>query len=114
MYSSGYDGLGLSLEAFRWNGVRWVAHGTVLDDSMNNFPPKRLPSGEWMMTRRDHQRQVSVMIGGRHVDYPHMIEHDGHLLVAFSGAKQRMEVMKVSLDELEGLAMPESVELASN
>ena len=227
----GYAGPGLSLEAFRWDGAKWVAHGTVLDDSMNNFPPKRLPSGEWMMTRRDHQRQVSVMIGatkafddwrinplaaydgkgrpeepywyilpdgktivglirdngrsrfllrtfsrdngktwskihrtnfpdatskffvhrtsrgyyvmvsnsnprhrnpltlaisqdglvftklfwlvgGRHVDYPHVIEHDGHLLVAFSGAKQTMEVMKVSLDELESLTMPESVELS--
>jgi hypothetical protein len=257
----GYAGLGLSLEAFRWNGAKWEAHGTVRDDSMNNFPPKRLPSGEWMMTRRDHQRQVSVMIGGtkafddwrinplaayrsdqlsvnsdqsedsatslntdhrslftaaqgggrpeepywyilpdgktivglirdngrskfllrtfsrdngktwskmhrtnfpdatskffvhrtsrgyyvmvsnsnprkrdpltlaisedglvftrlfwliggRHIDYPHIIEHDGQLLVAFSGAKQTMEVMKVSLDELERLAMPESVKLA--
>ena len=224
----GYAGLGLSLEAFRWNGTEWVAHGTVLNDSMNNFPPKRLPSGEWMMTRRDHQRQVSVMIGrteafndwrinslaaydgngrpeepywyvlpdgktivglirdnggskfllrtfsrdngrtwspihrtnfpdatskffvhrtsrgyyvmvsnsnprrrdpltlaisqdglvfnklfwlmgGRHVDYPHIIEHDGHLLIAFSGAKQTMEVMKVSLDDLERLEMPKSV-----
>ncbi len=229
----GYAGPGLSLEAFRWNGAKWVAHGTILDDSMNNFPPKRLPSGEWMMTRRDHQRQVSVMIGGtkafddwrisplaaydgnghpeepywyilpdgktivglirdnggsrfllrtfsrnngrtwseirrtnfpdatnkffvhrtsrgyyvmvsnsnprrrdpltlaisqdglvftrlfwliggRHIDYPHIIEHDGHLLIAFSGAKQTMEVMKVSLDELERLAMPESVELAQH
>ena len=227
----GYAGPGLSLEAFRWNGAKWEAHGPVLDDSMNNFPPKRLPSGEWMMTRRDHQRQVSVMIGGtkafndwrinplaaydgagrpeepywyvlpdgktivglirdnggskfllrtfsrdngktwsnihrtnfpdatskffvhrtsrgyyvmvsnsnprrrdpltlaisqdglvftklfhlvggRHIDYPHIIEQDGHLLVAFSGAKQTMEVMKVSLDELESLTMPESVELA--
>jgi len=226
----GYTGRGLSLEAFRWSGTKWVAHGTVLDDSLNNFPPKRLPSGEWMMTRRDHQRQVSVMIGGtkafndwrinplaaydgngrpeepywyvlpdgktivglirdnggskfllrtfsrdngktwseihrtnfpdatskffvhrtsrgyyvmvsnsnprwrdpltlaisqdglvftklfwliggRHIDYPHIIEHDGHLLIAFSGAKQTMEVMKVSLDELERLAMPASVEL---
>ena len=225
----GYAGRGLSLEAFRWDGTKWVPHGTVLDDSMNNFPPKRLPSGEWMMTRRDHRRQVSVMIGGteafdrwsvkplaaydgggrpeepywyvlpdgktivglirdnggskfllrtfsrdngrtwdkiqrtnfpdatskffvhrtsrgdyvmvsnanprrrdpltlaishdglvftklfwliggRHVDYPHIIEHDGHLLVAFSGAKQTMEVLKVSLDELERLSMPESVE----
>ncbi|MEQ9406556.1 MAG: sialidase family protein [Fuerstiella sp.] len=229
----GYAGLGLSLEAFRWNGTKWVAHGTVMDDSMNNFPPKRLPSGEWMMTRRDHRRQVSVMIGGtkafddwrinplaaydgegrpeepywyvlpdgktivglirdnggskfllrtfsrdngqtwseihrtnfpdatskffvhrtsrgyyvmvsnsnprrrdpltlaisqdglvytrlcwliggRHIDYPHIIEHDGHLLVAFSGAKQTMEVMKVSLDKLERLVMPESVELAQH
>ena len=226
----GYAGPGLSLEAFRWDGSGWVTHGTVLDDSMNNFPPKRLPSGEWMMTRRDHRRQVSVMIGGtksfrdwrinplatydgngrpeepywyilpdgrtiaglirdnggsrfllrtfskdngrtwspiertnfpdatskffvhrtsrgyyvmvsnsnprrrdpltlaisedgrvftklywlvggRHVDYPHIIEHDGHLLIAFSGAKQTMEVMRVSLDELELLTMPDSVEL---
>lgn len=226
----GYAGRGLSLEAFRWNGKRWLSHGTVLDDSMNNFPPKRLPSGEWMMTRRDHRRQVSVMIGGtkafdnwqirplaaydghgrpeepywyilpdqktivglirdnggskfllrtfsrdngrswseiqqtnfpdatskffvhrtsrgyyvmvsnsnprkrdpltlavsqdglvftklfwlvgdRHIDYPHIIEHDGHLLIAFSGAKQTMEVVKVSLDELERMTMPNSVEL---
>ena len=33
------------------------------------------------------------------------------LLFAFSGAKQTMEAMKVSLDELERLPMPESVEL---
>ena len=221
-HAPGYAGEGLSLEAFRWDekNKKWIAHGTVLDDSMNNFPPKKLPTGEWMMTRRDHQRQVSVMIGGvksfndwkvkplasydgngrpeepywyllpdeknivglirdngrsgrllrtfstdsgrtwtpitktnfpdatskffvhrtsrgyyvlvsnsnprrrdpltlavskdglvfdrlyyliggRHIDYPHIIEHDGHLLIAFSGAKQTMEVMKVSLDELE-------------
>ncbi|MCA9063916.1 MAG: hypothetical protein KDA96_12680 [Planctomycetaceae bacterium] len=32
------------------------------------------------------------------------------LLFAFSGAKQTMEVMKVSLDELERMKMPASVE----
>ena len=222
----GYPGPGLSLEAFRWDETagKWAAYGTVLDDSMNNFPPKRLPNGLWMMTRRDHQRQVSVMIGGvdgfddwevhpmaaydgsgrpeepywyvlpdgeslaglirdnggsrrllrtfstdngqtwskivvtnfpdarskffvlrtsrgyyamvsnanparrdplvlsigedglvytrmfylvggRHVDYPHMIEHDGHLLIAFSGAKQTMEVLEVSLDDVDALRM---------
>ncbi|MBI1312825.1 hypothetical protein GC176_16165 [bacterium] len=220
----GYPGEGLSLEAFRWEESlqRWVAHGTVLDDTLNNFPPKKLPSGEYMMTRRDHRQQVSVMIGGdkefnrwqirplasydrkgrpeepywyvlpdgknlvglirdnggskrllrtfstdngrtwsriiqtdfpdatskffalqtsrgyfalvsnsnprrrdpltlaispdglvfthlfylvggRHIDYPHMIEHDGHLLIAFSGAKQTMEVLRVSLDSIDGL-----------
>lgn len=226
----GYSGEGLSLEAFRWDGSKWIAIGTALDDSMNNFPPKRLPSGEWMMTRRDHDRQVSVMIGGvaafdqweirplasydgkgrpeepywyilpdgknivglirdnggskrllrtfstdsgrswspivrtdfpdaqskffalrtsrgyhvlvsnanparrdpltlaisadglvytklfrliggRHIDYPHMIEQDGNLFIAFSGAKQTMEVLKVSLDDLEKLTMPAEVEL---
>lgn len=220
----GYPGEGLSLEAFRWDNwkSRWLAHGTVLDDSLNNFPPKKLPSGEYMMTRRDHRQQVSVMIGGkdafnkwrvlplasynakgrpeepywyvlpdgknivglirdngrsgrllrtfstdngrtwspivktnfpdatskffvhrtsrgyyvtvsnsnprrrdpltlaiskdglvfthlfrlvggRHVDYPHIIEHDNHLLIAFSGAKQTMEVMRVALDDIDAL-----------
>ncbi|MEZ5397568.1 MAG: exo-alpha-sialidase [Bryobacterales bacterium] len=220
----GYEGPGLSLEAYRWDesAGKWVPHGTVLDDSMNNFPPKKLPNGQWMMTRRDHKRQVSVMIGGvkafniwdvrplaaydenampeepywyvlpdeknivglirdngeskrllrtfstdsgqtwtpivttnfpdarskffalrtsrgyyamvsnanpakrdpftlsisqdglvytcmfylvggRHVDYPHILEHDGHLLIAFSGAKQTMEVIKVSLDDVDRL-----------
>lgn len=218
----GYPGKGLSLEAFCWDDTenKWLAHGTVLDDTLNNFPPKRLPSGEFMMTRRDHQRQVTVMIGGtdaidkwktqplaaydgkgrpeepywyvlpnektivglvrdngrsgrllrtysldigrtwtklvktnfpdatskffalrtsrgyyvlvsnanpqkrdpltiavsddgvvyrhlfylvggRHIDYPHIIENDGQLMIAFSGAKQTMEVLNVLLDDLD-------------
>lgn len=62
----GYPGKGLSLEAFRWDELmhQWIAHGTVLDDTLNNFPPNKLPNGQWMMSRRDHRRQVSVMIGG--------------------------------------------------
>ena len=28
------------------------------------FPPKRLPDGQWMMSRRDHKRAVTVMVGG--------------------------------------------------
>ena len=223
----GYPGMGLSLEAFRWSESTqtWTEHGTVLDDTLSNFPPKRLPTGQYLMTRRDHQRQVSVMIGGdtafndwtvrplaeydgkrkrrpeepcwyvlpdgknivglirdngrsgrllrtfstdkgqtwspivrtnfpdatskffvlrtsrgyyvmvsnanprrrdplilsvsrdglvfthllylvggRHVDYPHIIEHKDHLLVAYSGAKQSMEVLRVALDDLENQA----------
>ena len=221
-HAPGYPGKGLSLEAFVWEkeGKSWVARGTVRDDALNNFPPKKLPSGEWMMSRRDHRRQVSVLVGGveafdrwetrplakyagtqrpeepywyvlpdgktlvglirdnsgskrllrvfskdngrswskivrtnfpdaqskffalrtsrgyyvlvsnanprrrdpltlavsrdgvvytrlfylvggRHVDYPHVIEHDGRLLIAFSGAKQTMEVLRVSLDVLD-------------
>jgi hypothetical protein len=43
------------------------------------------------------------LVGGRHVDYPHIIEHNGHLLIAFSGAKQTMEVVTISLDDLDRL-----------
>ena len=218
----GYPGEGLSLEAFAWNPFfsQWEAYGTVLDDTLNNFPPKRLPNGKYMMTRRDHLRQVSVMVGGdtafnqweihklssyneggrpeepywyilpdgkniaglirdngrsgsllrtfstdngqswskivktnfpdatskffvhrtsrgfyamvsnsnprrrdpltlaisqdglvftklfylvggRHIDYPHIIEKDGYLFIAFSGAKQTMEVVRVALEDIE-------------
>ncbi|MDF1745609.1 MAG: hypothetical protein P1V19_18060, partial [Gimesia sp.] len=47
------------------------------------------------------------LVGRRHVDYPHIIEHDGSLLVAFSGAKQTMEVLKVSLDDVDKLMSQE-------
>lgn len=43
------------------------------------------------------------LVGGRHVDYPHAIEHDGHLLISFSGAKQTVEVLKVPLDAIDDL-----------
>ena len=43
------------------------------------------------------------LVGGRHVDYPHMIEHNDQLLIAFSGAKQTMEVLNVSLDDIDRL-----------
>ena len=220
----GYTGKGLSLEAFRWDKTKnaWIAHGTIQDDALNNFPPKKLPSGDWMMTRRDHNGHVSVLVGGtkafdkwdtrplaryggkqkpeepywyilpdgknlvglirdngrskrllrtfstdngqswspivrtnfpdatskffalrtsrdyyalvsntnprrrdpltlaisrdgltfehllylvgdRHVDYPHMIEHDGDLLISFSSAKQSVEVLKVSLAVVDEL-----------
>ena len=222
-----YRGAGLSLEAFRWDQstASWIAHGRVQTDTLNNFPPKQLPSNEWMMTRRDHNGHVSMLIGGskafdqwkiqpladyvgqqkpeepywyvlpdgkslagllrdnsrsrrilrtfssdngrtwsplvrtnfpdatskffalrssrgeyllvsnsnpgrrdpltlavsrdgllyrhlyylvggRHVDYPHMIEHDGQLLISFSSAKQTVEVLKVSLSSIEELVEP--------
>ena len=48
--------------------------------------------------------RMAYLVGGRHVDYPHAIEHEGHLLVAFSGAKQTVEVLKVNLSEIDELS----------
>jgi hypothetical protein len=39
--------------------------------------------------------KMGYLVGGRHVDYPHVLEHDGHLLIAFSGGKQSVEVLKI-------------------
>ena len=44
--------------------------------------------------------QMGVLVSGRHIDYPHVLEHDRHLFVAFSGAKQSVEVMRVSIESL--------------
>lgn len=48
-------------------------------------------------------RQMGYLAGGRQVDYPHVIEHNGHLLVAFASAKQSVEVLKIKLEDLKVL-----------
>jgi len=52
--------------AFRWDPEqeKWNAAGQVFDNALNNFAPKKLATGEWMMSRRDSDRNVSMLIGG--------------------------------------------------
>ncbi len=227
--AAGFFGPSLELRAFRWDGEagEWEDIGVVFDNTINNFPPKRLPTGEWMMSRRTYDysetgvhfivggvealddwesfpvlgsadalsaeepywwelpdgnhaavfrdnrrsgwifrsfstdngrtwsppvqtdfpdarskinglrlsdgRYVLVsnpnpeqrdplalaisddglvfhslihLVGGRRVDYPHVIEQDGYLLIAFSGGKQTVEVLRISLDDLDAVEMP--------
>jgi hypothetical protein len=224
--ADGFFGPSLKLLAFQWvpDQQRWVEKGVVKENGINNFPPKQLPSGEWMMSRRTFdykQRGVDFLVGGiesidswkevpvpgssevldaeepywwilpdgksimslyrdnrrsgylfrafsidngqswsvptrtnftdtaskfhglrlsdgryvlvsnarpqrprdplvlsvsddglvfntmgyligeRWLDYPHVIEHDGYLLIAFSGAKQTVEILKVSITDLD-------------
>ncbi|MCF3649784.1 exo-alpha-sialidase [Synoicihabitans lomoniglobus] len=231
----GYAGPGLSLHAFELvsgHGDRWQHRGLVLDDSMNNFSPKQLPGGDWLMTRRDQLKAVSFMrggvksitdwrtypvigyddsalaaeepywwqladgnlvalfrdnldsgylfrafstdegrtwtrpvrtnfpdakskfngvqlpdgrfilvnnshpdrrdpmtlaisedglvfdrllylVGGRHIDYPHVMEHDGFLFVAFAGAKQTVEVLRIRVADLPASQPPYQVHTLS-
>ncbi|UUO07749.1 exo-alpha-sialidase [Blastopirellula sp. J2-11] len=229
--SGSFFGPSLELRAFRWEEAQqdWADIGVVHDNAINNFPPKRIPSGEWMMSRRtfDYSRRgvdfltggvkaidkwesfpvlgtsealaaeepywwvlpdnrlaalfrdnrqsgylyrsfsedngrtwsrpiktnfpdarskfsgvrlkdgryvlvsnphptrrdplaisisddgvvfnkMGYLTGGRHVDYPHVIEHDGVLMVAFAGQKQTVEVLKIRLEDLNALQMPSS------
>lgn len=57
----------LRLEAAAWDARAgaWKQQGLVFDNAINNFPPQTLPTGDWMMTRRDARFNVSVLIGGR-------------------------------------------------
>ncbi len=224
--AAGFFGPGLELHAFRWNAAdkTWQDQGVIADNAINNFPPMKIPSGQWMMSRRpydykkkgvhflvggvegldqwksfpvlgssselsaeepfwwtlpdgnlmalfrDNRRsgylyrsfstdngqtwskpvktnfpdatskinglrlkdgryvfvsnanprrrdplvlsvsddgitfnKMGYLIGGRRVDYPHVMEHNGSLLVAFSGNKQSVEVLKIPLEELDRL-----------
>jgi len=57
----------LELVAYRYNSDKnsWELKGQVYDNAINNFPPQKLPSGDWIITRRDSRFNVSVLIGGR-------------------------------------------------
>ena len=38
-------------------------------------------------------KDLFYLVGGRQVDYPHIIDQDGHLLISFSDAKQTMDAV---------------------
>jgi hypothetical protein len=221
--AAGFFGPSLALHAFRLqsDGTTWKDAGVIATDAINNFPPHRLPTDEWIMSRRTHDykrvgvhfliggktalddwqsipvhgssgelaaeeplswvlpdgnlaalfrdnrrsgylyRSFSVdhgrtwttpvrtnfpdatakfhglrlvdgryvlvsnanprkrdpltiaisddglvftrllyLVGDRHVDYPHVLEHAGHLFLAFAGGKQTVEVLRIRVDDL--------------
>ncbi len=225
--AAGFFGPSLALHAFRLSPDEetWENLGVIADDTINNFPPKQLPNGDWMMSRRPHDYKevgvsflvggrenlndwesfpvfgsnselaaeeplwwvlpddnlmalfrdnrrggylyrsfsidngktwtkpvktnfpdatsklhglrlsdgryvlvsnsnpkkrdpltlaisqdglvfntLAVLVGGRHVDYPHVLEHEGCLLVAFAGGKQSVEVLKFQLEDLDQIS----------
>jgi hypothetical protein len=61
-----FFGESLDLRSYVWDSAsqNWRFEGIVFDNAINNFPPKRLPGGEWMMTRRESNRAVSFLLGG--------------------------------------------------
>ncbi len=67
--ADGFFGKSLELRAFRWDrkSEKWLDHGLILDNAINNFPPKRLPTGEWLMSRRTYnykEKGVDFVVGG--------------------------------------------------
>ena len=57
----------LELVAYRYesSSESWKFYGRLYDNAINNFPPQKLSSGDWILTRRDSRFNVSVLIGGR-------------------------------------------------
>jgi hypothetical protein len=62
-----FFGESLDLRSYVWNSEKgnWEYEGVVFDDTINNFPPKKLKTGDWMMTRRTSSRTISFLVGGR-------------------------------------------------
>ncbi|MCB1077907.1 MAG: hypothetical protein KDM64_08790, partial [Verrucomicrobiae bacterium] len=54
--AAGFFGPSLALRAFRYLADQdaWEDAGIVANNAINNFPPKKLPSGDWMMSRRTY------------------------------------------------------------
>ena len=104
-YSTSRDGLHWSAPGElsgppRVEGFGWIARGMWIRDG--ELLTLAISSDGLVFTK------LFYLVGGRHFDYPHMLEHEGHLLIAFSGAKQTMEVLRVSLDRLDQLIAEES------
>ena len=57
----------LELRAYGWNTSdgKWEFRSKIYDNAINNFPPQKLPGGDWILTRRDARFNVTILIGGK-------------------------------------------------
>ncbi len=66
--AAGFFGPSLELRAFHLQaGGHWQDVGVVFDDTINNYPPQKLATGEWLMSRRTHDYEsvgVHFLVGG--------------------------------------------------
>lgn len=69
--AAGFFGPSLELRAFRWNDQTgdWEDYMQVYDNAINNFSPKKIPTGEYMMSRRtfnyaEDDVPVEFLVGG--------------------------------------------------
>jgi predicted neuraminidase len=103
------------------NGRTWSKPiQTNFPDARSKFNGLRLSDGRYVLVSNPNPKRrdplalsisddglvftrMGYLVGGRHVDYPHVIEHDGHLWIAFAGGKQSVEVLKVRVADLVGL-----------
>jgi hypothetical protein len=119
-HKSGYLYRAFSID----NGRSWSKPiRTNFPDARSKFSGLRLSDGRYVLVsnpnplKRDPLaisisddgmvfNKMFYLVGGRHIDYPHVIEHNGYLLIAFAGnAKQSIEVLKVRLSDLDKLKM---------
>lgn len=80
-------------------------HGTRLEDGRyvlvsNANPAQRDPLTLSISPDGLVFNEMLWLAGGRQVDYPCVLEHQGNLLIAFSGEKRTVEVLRVRISDL--------------
>lgn len=88
----------------KFNGLQLSDGRYILVSNPN--PEKRDPLALSISDDGIVFNKMGYLFGGRRIDYPHVIEHDGNLLIAFSGNKQSVEVLKIKISDLDKLEMP--------
>ena len=106
------------------NGRTWsLPVQTNFPDARSKFHGIRLKDGRYMLVSNPNPEKrdplaisisndgmvfekMGYLEGGRHIDYSHVLEHDGYLLIAFAGSrKQRIEILKILIADLDRLEM---------
>lgn len=88
----------------KFNGLQLSDGRYILVSNPN--PEKRDPLALSISNDGIIFNKMGYLFGGRRIDYPHVIEHDGNLLIAFSGNKQSVEILKIKISDLDKLEMP--------
>ena len=88
----------------KFNGLQLSDGRYILVSNPN--PEKRDPLALSISDDGIIFNRMGYLFGGRRIDYPHVIEHEGNLLIAFSGNKQSVELLKIKISDLDDLVMP--------
>jgi hypothetical protein len=107
------------------NGRTWsTPQKTNFPDATSKISGLRLRDGRYVLVSNPNPKKrdpltlsisddglvftkMLFLVGGRHIDYPHVIEHGDGLLIAFAGGKQSVEVLKVKLSDVDAIKMPQ-------
>jgi len=88
----------------KFHGIRLSDFRYVLVSNPN--PERRYPLALSISDDGMVFTKMGYLVGGRHIDHPHVMEHDGYLFVAFAeSVKQKIEVLKINISDLDDLDM---------
>jgi len=97
---------------------------TNFPDATSKFSGLRLADGRYVLVSNPDPKKrdpltlsisddglvftkMLCLVGGRRAEYPHVIEHEDSLFIAFAGGKMTVEVLKVKLSDVDAVKMPD-------